>query len=264
METIAQQITWEVEEKKIRYDNIIIPNKKALVRSDNKTVLSILSDDYQLFNNKNLMDLCVEIEKKADYRLNQFIELQGGKKVLAFLENDQIQQINKVPVREFLVIGNSFDGSSSLFVGYNSHMIRCENQFTDSKRIFNSKHLKGKMDHKLDLKNLMHHFQGQKKETLNKFHRMRTVEIKNYDVSRLVRLIIGGKEMDLPSKAEMNLRASIERELAYFGNTAWGLFNGITHYTSNVVNNGNNTFGNVSGKSSRINKIAMDFLISMN
>ena len=120
------------------------------------------------------------------------------------------------------------------------------------------------MNHKLDLKNLIYHFQEQKKETLNKFHRMRRVKITNYDVSRLVRLIIGGKEMDLPSKAEMNLRASIERELAYFGNTAWGLFNGITHYTSNVVNNGNNTFGNVSGKSSRINKITMDFLISMN
>ena len=52
METIEQKLTWEVEEKKIRYDNTIIPNKKALVRSDNKTVLSILSDDYQLFNNK--------------------------------------------------------------------------------------------------------------------------------------------------------------------------------------------------------------------
>jgi hypothetical protein len=264
METMEKQLTWEVEEKKIRYDNIIIPNKKALVRSDNKEVLSILSDDYQLFNNKNLIDLCIEIEKKANYRINQFIELQGGKKVLVFLENDQIQKINKVAVREFLVIGNSFDGSSSLFVGYNSHMIRCENQFTDSKRIFNSKHLKGKMDQKIDLKNLMAHFHQQKKETLNKFHRMRTVKITNNDISKLVRLIIGGKEMDRPSKAEMNLRASIKRELEFFGNTAWGLFNGITHYTSNVVNNGNNAFGNVSGKSGRINKIAMDFLISLN
>ena len=261
---MEKQLTWEVEEKQIHFDNVIVPNRKALVRNDNQQLLSILSNEYQLFNNKDLKGLCIEIEKNADYRLNRFEELQGGKKVLAFLEHDRTQKINRVPVQEFLVIGNSFDGTSSLFVGYNSHMLRCKNQFTDSRRIMQSKHLKGHMQHNVNLDIIISNFYNQRAQTLNRFSKMERVKISSKEISKLVRLIIGGKEMDLPSKAEMNLRSSIKRELAYFGNTAWGLFNGITHYTSNVVNNGNNTFGNVSGESQRINKIAMDYLILLN
>lgn len=260
---MEKQLTWEVEEKKIHFDNVIVPNRKALVRNDNQQLLSILSNEYKLFNNNDLKGLCREIEKNADYRLNKFVELQGGKKVLAFLRHDRIQKINRVPVQEFLVIGNSFDGTSSLFVGYNSHMLRCKNQFTDSIRIMQSKHLKGQMQQNVDLKYLLSHFYKQRAKTLNRFSEMERVEISANEISRLVRLIIGGKEMDLPSNGETKLRSSIKKELAYFGNTAWGLFNGITHYTSNVINNGNNAFGNVSGESQRINKIAMDYLISL-
>ena len=93
---------------------------------------------------------------------------------------------------------------------------------------------------------------------------MERTGISNRDISKLVRLIIGQAERDIFSGQEMKLRASIDREIDYFGKNAWGLFNGITHYTSNVINNGNNSFGNVSGESQRINKIAMDYLISLN
>ncbi len=261
---IDNKLSWEVEEKKIHYDNVIIPNRKALIRNDNQQVLSILSNSYKLFNNEDLKELCKKIEKKANYHLRGFTELQAGKKVLAFMQRAGFQKINNVPTREFLVIGNSFDGSSSLFVGYTSHMIRCKNQFTDSLRILESKHLKGQVHQKIDVLQVLSHFYKQRAKTLKRLTNMQRVIISEKDISRLVRLIIGHAERDVYSGQEKRLRESIDREIAYFGKNAWGLFNGITHYTSNVINNGNNSFGNVSGESQRINKIAMDFLISLN
>ena len=160
--------------------------------------------------------------------------------------------------------GNSFDGTSSLFVGYNSHMIRCENQFTDSKRIVQSKHLKGGVTKKIDIQNILNIFHSQKKQTIDAFSKMQKTSISERDIYQLIRLIIGKKEFDGPNKKEEKIIESIDQEMTYFGKNAWGLFNGITHYTSNVINRGRHSFGNVSGESQRINKIAMNFLISLN
>lgn len=263
MNMIDRNLNWDVQEKVIRYDNNIVPNKKALVRTDNQELLAILSNAYRIFSNEDLKDLCRDIERNTNYRLNQFVELGGGKKVLAFLENKKMQSINGTPVKEFLVIGNSFDGSSALFVGYNSHMCRCENQFTDATRVLSSKHLRGQMDSDFTLKEVMTHFKRQKMATLRKFKKMEQTKVSGRKIDSLIKLLLGANDQEKMCPKEQKLRASIRKEMAYFGNNAWGLFNGVTHYTSNVINNGNNSFGNVSGSSQRMNNQAMQFLMDM-
>ena len=260
---IDRNLNWDVEEKVIRYDNIIVPNKKALVRTDNKELLAILSNAYRVFSNEELKELCRDIERNTNYRLNRFVELGRGKKILAFLENIDLQSINGSPVKEFLVIGNSFDGSSSLFIGYNSHMIRCENQFTDATRIVSSKHLKGRIDDDFAITEILAQFQRQKIATLRKFEKMEQTKVSDREINRLIKLLLGETNQEQMRPKEKRLRASIRREMDYFGNNAWGLFNGVTHYTSNVINNGNNTFGNVSGSSQRMNNQAMQFLMQL-
>ena len=88
------------------------------MRTDNQKVLAVLSNAYKLFSNNDLKDLCREFERNTYYRLNRFVELGGGKKVLAFLENIDLQSINRTPVKEFLVIGNSFDGTTNKHKNY--------------------------------------------------------------------------------------------------------------------------------------------------
>ena len=263
MEMIDRNLNWDVQEKAIHCDNIIVSNKKALVRTDNQKVLAVLSNSYKLFSNNDLKDLCRDIERNTHYRLNRFVELGGGKKVLAFLENIDLQSINGTPVKEFLVIGNSFDGTSSLFVGYNSHMCRCENQFTDATRILSSKHLNGKMNADLTFKDVLSHFEHQKMSTLRKFQKMEQTKVSGREINRLIKLLLGETDQEQMSPKEQKLRASVRREMAHFGNNAWGLFNGVTHYTSNVINDGNNSFGNVSGSSQRMNHQAIQFLMQL-
>ena len=264
MNMIDRNLNWDVQEKVIHYDNNIVPNRKALVRTDNQKLLAVLSNAYELFSNNDLKNLCKDIERYTEYRLNRFVELSGGKKVLAFLENIDLQSINRTPVQEFLVIGNSFDGSSALFVGYNSHMIRCENQFTDSTRIFSSKHVKGMKGSDFTVQDVLSHFKQQKRATLRKFEKMEQTIVSDREINRLIKLLLGENDHEIIRPKEQKLRASIRREMDYFGNNAWGLFNGVTHYTSNIINNGNNTFGNVSGSSQRMNNQAMRFLKNLN
>ena len=263
MNMIARNLNWDVQEKAIHCGEFIVPNRKALVRTDNQKILAVLSNAYKLFSNSDLIDLCKEIERNTLYRLNRFVELNGGKKVLAFFENKQLQIINRTPVKEFLVIGNSFDGTASLFVGYNSHMCRCENQFTDSTRIFSSKHLNRKKNVVITFKKVIEHFEHQKMLTLRKFYKMEQTKVSDLEVNHLIKLLLGENDYKLMRPKEQKLRASIRREMAHFGNNAWGLFNGVTYYTSNVINDGNNSFGNVSGLSQRMNNQAMQFLMNI-
>ena len=53
---------------------------------------------------------------------------------------------------------------------------------------------------------------------------------------------------------------SINTEMAVMGRNAYGLFNGLTHYTSHVVKTSNKMFGNAMGHSYRLNERGYKFM----
>jgi hypothetical protein len=56
-----------------------------------------------------------------------------------------------------------------------------------------------------------------------------------------------------------NLNSSIDRECADLGDNAFGLFNGITHYTTHIKNLKNAIFGNPFGSANELNQTAFKF-----
>ena len=56
------------------------------------------------------------------------------------------------------------------------------------------------------------------------------------------------------------LAQAIARETDELGDTLWGVFNGVTWFTSHDVRKQHNNFGNVAGTAERINRIAWEFL----
>lgn len=56
-----------------------------------------------------------------------------------------------------------------------------------------------------------------------------------------------------------SINYSIDRECADLGNNAFGLFNGITHYTTHIKNSKNNAFGNLFGSLNELNQTAFKF-----
>ena len=100
-------------------------------------------------------------------------------------------------------------------------------------------------------------------KTLQKFKKMENTKVTEREISHLIKQLMDSSEDKEFCHKEQSLRSSIDKEMAFFGNNVWGLFNGVTHYTSNVINNGDNYFGNVAGSSQQINNKAMMLLSSL-
>jgi hypothetical protein len=73
------------------------------------------------------------------------------------------------------------------------------------------------------------------------------------------------RELDAPqlkqSKQTIQLLECIETEIRDLGPTLWGVFNGVTRYTSNHLE-GKPGFGIVNGRGEEINRIALKSLLA--
>lgn len=257
MRELRKSLGWNVYLSPIEV-NKLPTGKNAVVRDDNNQVLSFVSDKYSLFDNLKLKELCLEISNDNRFELIGFDEFQSGKKVLGFLKLKSNSLINAEKANEFLVVGNSFDKTRKLFIGYTNILVRCENQFTDSIKIAEYSH-RNDIPLSKDLSELIiQSFYQNRKEITGLFERFINVPIKNENINELRHKIIGSSNSDLKSSRAKNFELSLSKELDHFGMNAWGLFNAVTDYTSNKMKS--TRFGTTNGASSKINDVAFNYL----
>jgi hypothetical protein len=81
------------------------------------------------------------LTKTGEFELKGFDELNNGKTILAYLQNKNPNlNISGCAMREYLIIGNSHDGTKPFYIGTGSSLIRCENQFYSTLKVFRKKH----------------------------------------------------------------------------------------------------------------------------
>ena len=202
-----------------------------------------------------------------------FETFQGGRKVLAFIKTGQDSgSINGNEIKDYIVIGNSHDGSSSIFIGTSTTLLRCTNQFADVQRDFNIRH-SGEIA--LKFEEAVDHYKkyyAQKELLYKRFTDMSHVKIDKDLVASLTdrlfdvdREAINKGEIEMSTRKQNQLdsfQGSLDREMTDLGSNLWGFFNAVTHYSTHVRGaesekySTNNSFGNVVGSNANFNKKA--------
>lgn len=136
------------EDLYVNHENtqILVPNKKAVLRADTKEVFGVVSDRYQLCQNREALDF-------VDY-LDDVTLLSAG------ANGGMVWMIGKLPevnvlgdsIEPHLIFQNSHDGSCSIKTTICMLRIVCQNQFVssfkDSPATINIRH-QGDLDEKL-------------------------------------------------------------------------------------------------------------------
>ena len=261
---LKDTLSWEIEEKKIFIDGSPSANFKALTRSDNDEVLSIMTGRYKTFTNQDLVALSEKICKAAKFRIAGYDEFQKGRKVIAYLENKTGGlEVNGHQLKEYLTIGNTHDGSGCVFIGTANYLFRCENQFSRVFRVFDTPHTRTMNFDSAEIKKIVEQFRKGSEELYRQFELMKQIKANQRMIDDLVnqvleRGLIDSTEMKA-SDRETLLRAGIGKEMEALGNNAWGLFNGVTWYTSHDIKNNRASIGNVNGVAQEMNNRAFKF-----
>ncbi len=264
-------IGWEAEKKNLfsgtETGTDKIDGYKAITRSDNGKVLSIMKDSYHPMLNSEFMDVAAKLQEISGFKIAGYTEFKEGRKVLGFLENNRDDfYIGGHKIKDYFLIGNSFDGSTSFFQGTSTILIRCQNQFSQIVKMSQIRHTK-KFQSKLEeLYTYLDLFFNQREQIYETFNRAGNVTLTPELRDSLIEFALGvtettDKEISARKLAQMDiLRNSILAETKDLGDNLFGAFNGVTKYTTHELVVKNPSFGNLYGTQGLINERAIEFV----
>lgn len=153
---IAAGLDWTVEQTPVYMnDGTEIKNYKANVRSDDKTVLGIVTDRYKIVNNVDAFsftDALVGETEDGVVRYETAGSLNGGKRVW-LLAKMPTKKVLDDDVEPYMCFSNSHDGTGAIKVAVTAIRVVCNNTLNlalnTAQRSWSTKHI-GNMEDKLE------------------------------------------------------------------------------------------------------------------
>jgi len=252
-------LNWTVREESITTQSgILIPEKKAIIRDDTNQVLSVHGDGYFPYQNHQLIDLLDKVSQKIGLPIHRGGLFGSGEKVFLQLKSNDLS-LGDDRIEGYITGVNSFDGSTSLAFGPSNVTISCMNTFYSAFRSLDTKvrHTKN-MVIRIDdickgLENVLHEenemFQDIKKLSETRYSK----ETEDWVTRLLFNL---EKESNLETNE--NISTATQNKLSKYyidlngevkekGDNLWGLFSGVTKYTTHSIRNGENEEGKMFG-----------------
>ena len=262
-------LAWSVRKEATQtITGIALPDHVAIVREDNDAILGVHKSGYTVFQNQQMAELICDLAVRENTPIHKAGSFNGGAKVYIQIKGENLR-LGSDMIEGFFTIVNSFDGSTALGIGKATNTISCMNSFFMAYKQLNSKikHTKA-----LDIKveDLVRSIEAIRLEETAHFEtvkRMATAPADRQHLATVYATMFNGltvadllaqradPKADILSTKMLNavdrLDVSIRRELASKDKTLWGLFSGVTHYTTHVLGEGSaesKMFGSVATK----------------
>lgn len=257
-------LRWKVTKEKLTLGDGTETDFYGVVRTDTRKVFSTCKEGYTPYQNAELAELLVRISEKTGYKLHSGGGLNGGAKVFVQLETDSVIKglgENGTSVLGYVTGINSHDGTSKLKWGIANLTVCCENTFALA-----AKALKNGARHTENMRNKVEEslreiegVKAQEQTLFAQFIQLAERPVKKEHIAKIVHTVT---EVDInltryEAKKEYSsyainrsneLLQSISREMNQKGQTLWGLFSGVTHYTSHKMPFPNRENGRIESK----------------
>lgn len=252
-------LDWSVRSEEVQTSSgIVVPNKLAIVREDIESVLGIHSSGYVPYQNEQLMELLLKVSNKTGLKIHSGGHFRDGGKVFVQLKSDDLK-IGTDRVEGYITGINSFDGSTSLSFGPSSKTISCQNTFWGVYR-----DLENKVRHSKSLTNRVEEISRQiqqiEKVEQNMFDdilKLADTPFDNIIKDRVIRTLFDiERGVDYHDEEQISTTKSnklsrfyvdLDGELKEKGDNLWGLFSGVTKYTTHSISKEDNTENKMFG-----------------
>lgn len=241
------KLNWSVRTEPIQTESgIILDGFSAIIRDDINKPLSVRSDNYFPYQNQELVELLDRVSGQTGLKIHTGGLFGEGKRVYIQLKSNDLKLGND-RVEGYLTGINSFDGSTSLAFGPSNITISCSNTFFASFRELNSKvrHTRNMVIRVDEICRGLENVLIEEKKVFNNIVRLSETPFDTVIKDRITRHLFNiDKKIDLNDMEAISgkTRNSLSRfyvdlngELSNKGETMWGLFSGITKYTTHSM-----------------------------
>lgn len=244
-------LRWSVSKQPLHLPDGSETPYMAVVRDDNNAVFTTCKEGYTPYQNSELAELLVRISDKTGYEIHSGGMFNGGGKVYIQLNTgNEIKGIgnNKTTVKGFVTGINGHDGTTSLKWGSVNFTICCQNTFAAARGSLQNtaRHTSAIHDRvETSIREIISVTQVER-SIFDTFIKLSEIPVTKDNIKAVVKSVTG-VDVDTPrTKAEEiysaysvnrsgELLQSISSELLVKGETLWGLFSGVTHYTSHIM-----------------------------
>ena len=263
---MLEKLTFEIQESPVLYsvDGEVLTSKthKVLSRSNDNVEISTMKNSYKPMLNSDFMETTERMKKISGFEMTGYSELDGGKIILSHLKNNLSDfNINGHKIEDYLLMGSSFDGRYSFFVGTTTVLLRCTNQFSRITQAEKVRHTKSAPKRIEELLTALEIYFDSRKVMYEKFQKMTKVKIDPIIRQMAVDYIMEVSNEDrLEGKISTRkaniidiINSNIDFEMGDLGQNMWALLNGVTRYTTHERKQKEQSFGNVFGSGAQIN-----------
>jgi len=250
----------------------------AIQRDDNGDVFQSVTGRYEIFQNSELFELADSVASATLLPVAKAGVIAGGRLVYVQLLQNTLSGIgaNNDSVRQYITCLNSHDGTKSVSWGITNFTISCQNTFNRA-----HKEASNKVKHTLtsisrlrdDVSKVMA-LQGENRRLEDMIFELEAQQVDNDYIDKFLENITGirirdGREAltDIHGRAinrAERILESVESEMAQKGRTKWGLWSGVTHYTTHVAGRESTRgISKMSGTSQVLDERALELLQTM-
>jgi phage/plasmid-like protein (TIGR03299 family) len=254
----SANLNWAVRsEKLVTAVSNIETESIAIVRDDTNQILGVHGKGYHPLQNSEMMEILDRISGKMDLPLHKGGYFGDGQKTFIQLKTKD-QAVGTDLVKGYLTCVNSYDGSTSLAFGHSNLTISCQNTFfANYREMANKVRHTQKMHDRIDVICLqIEDVLRAEDKIFNQIKKMSEIEIdpkvremvlsRMLDLNKEERLAdittLSTRKKNILSDLEVNIMGEIQDK----GGNLWGLFSGITKYTTHGLkgdSNENKLFG---------------------
>lgn len=236
---------WTVESHDVYVNGLVVPNAKANVRSDNSSVLGIVSDRYRIVQNQDAFSFTDSLISSGDVRYETAGSLKDGRLVWMLARLNENTTILGDKVDPYICFTNTHDGSGSVRIMMTPVRVVCANTLNiainSASRQWSATHV-GDFERKLE--------DAQKTLLLAKDYMVALDEEANKLVDIRVtpatweefihELMPESKEMSqrqiitLESRREQLRKTILADDIRKFTGTGWAVVNAVTDFVAHA------------------------------
>jgi phage/plasmid-like protein (TIGR03299 family) len=252
-------LNWTVREESLTTQSgIIIPKQKAIVRDDTNEVLSIHGEGYYPYQNHQLIELLDKVSQQSGLPIHRGGLFGNGEKVFIQLKSNDMKLGND-RIEGYITGINSFDGTTSLAFGPSNITISCQNTFFGAFRSMDTKvrHTKNMVMRVEDICRGLEKVIDEESKMFDDIKILSETRMTKQNEDWVTRILFNiEKEVDMNNEKQVSsvTRNKLNRfyvdlngELKEKGDSMWGLFSGVTKYTTHSMNKGDNTENKMFG-----------------
>ena len=252
-------LNWTVREESLTTQSgIIIPKRKAIVRDDTNEVLSIHGMGYYPYQNHQLIELLDKVSQQSGLPIHRGGMFGNGEKVFIQLKSNDMK-LGDDKIEGYITGINSFDGTTSLAFGPSNITISCQNTFFGAFRSMDTKvrHTKNMIMRVDDICRGLEQVVEEESKMFEDIKQMSETRMTKENEDWVTRTLFNiMKDVDLNNEEQVSsvtrnkltrFYVDLNGELKEKGDNMWGLFSGVTKYTTHSMIKGDNSENKMFG-----------------